>query len=89
MASVAVPNYVHGFTQKQQVLWFLRTEKSITSLDAIKAFTLTRLSAIIGFLEKDGYVFDHTREINPESGKSYTRYSYPNGQLNLGLGQTP
>lgn len=84
MASITlIPDYVQQFTQKQQVLWYLDYYGSITSLEAINAFTLTRLAAIIQFLEEDGYVFDPRPETSPDTGKTYTRYFHARQQEEL------
>ena len=42
-------------SQKKAVLKYLQTHKKITSLNAIKLFGATRLSAIIFDLRRNGY----------------------------------
>lgn len=43
-------------TLQDRVLKYLQEEGSITSMDAIREFGATRLSAIIFNLKKDGYI---------------------------------
>lgn len=42
-------------TQYDVILDYLKRNGSITSMEAIKNFSITRLSAIIFMLKKDGY----------------------------------
>ncbi len=48
-------------TKKSKVLQHLLKNKSITSIEAIKCYSATRLSAIIYDLKKDGYKFKTER----------------------------
>ncbi len=48
-------------TKKSKVLHHLLKNKSITSIEAIKYYSATRLSAIIYNLKKDGYKFKSER----------------------------
>lgn len=59
-------------TQKQQVLTYLKKGKKITSWQAIQNWHITRLAAIIGFLEKDGHKFD--RKTIVSNGTHFTQY---------------
>jgi hypothetical protein len=64
-------------THKQQVLWYIGHHGSITSLEAIRAFTITRLASVIHLLANDDNVdFKRVKEVSSETGKSYTRYSF-------------
>ena len=45
-------------TQKDRVLQYLKDYSSITSWEAIQQFGVTRISAVIFNLKKDGYKFD-------------------------------
>ena len=44
-------------TKKQRLLDYLKTYKTITSMEAIKMFGETRLSARVYDFKKEGYVF--------------------------------
>ena len=55
-------------TLQDRVLQYLQEAGSITSLDAIREFGATRLSAIIFNLKKDGYI------IRTESETSKNRW---------------
>lgn len=65
-------------TQEERVLEYIREFGSITTWDAFADLGITRLSAKIFDLDKDGYRFDRTTECTTNRyGKSvhYTRYS--------------
>lgn len=48
-------------SREQKLLKYLKTFKTLTSLEAIKMFGETRLSARIYDMKKDGYRFETTR----------------------------
>lgn len=58
-------------TQKERVLRHLTDFGSITSLEAIKEYGITRLSAVIYNLKKDGYV------LTDKTIKGKNRYGEP------------
>lgn len=49
-------------TKKQMILNHLKAGNPITSLDAIRQFGVTRLSAVIFDLKKEGHLF-HTQDV--------------------------
>ena len=53
-----------GKSQTEDVLRFMREEGSITSMDAIKEFGATRLSAIIFNLRDRGYDIETHMEVS-------------------------
>jgi hypothetical protein len=53
-----------GNSQTDDVLKFIQEEGSITSMDAIREFGATRLSAIIFNLRKKGYNITTTMEVS-------------------------
>lgn len=64
-------------THKDRVLQYLRDVGSITSLDAIREFGNTRLSASIWLLRNEGYNIKTTFETNKNrygEKVSYARY---------------
>ena len=64
-------------THKDRVLQYLRDVGSITSLDAIREFGNTRLSASIWLLRNEGYNINTTFETNKNrygEKVSYARY---------------
>ena len=64
-------------THKDRVLQYLRDVGSITSLDAIREFGNTRLSASIWLLRNEGYNIKTTFETNKNrygEKVSYVRY---------------
>lgn len=66
-----------GKSQTEDVIKFMKEHGSITSMDAIKNFGATRLSAIIFSLRKRGYDIDTRMEVgNNRYGKpsEYARY---------------
>ena len=65
-------------TQKDAVLEWLKTGASISSLDAFKELGVTRLSAIIFNLRKEGYAIKATdfQTTNRFGGRvTFSRYS--------------
>lgn len=48
-------------SREQKILKYLRTYKTLTSMEAINMFGETRLSARIYDMKKDGYKFETTR----------------------------
>lgn len=66
-----------GKSQTEDVIKFMKEHGSITSMDAIKNFGATRLSAIIFSLRKRGYDIDTRMEVGKNRyGKTseYARY---------------
>lgn len=59
-------------TQKEQVLNHLKKNGSITTMVAFNRYSITRLSARIWELRKDGY--EITTENETRKGKTYARY---------------
>jgi hypothetical protein len=49
-------------TKKENVIWHLRTYKSITSWQAIQNYGVTRLAAVIFNLKADGWDIYTTKE---------------------------
>jgi predicted ArsR family transcriptional regulator len=69
-------------TQKDRVLAYIRSEGSITALEAVRELGILQLSARLVELEKEGYVFTKT----PEKSKNrfdetvhYIRYGLAEG----------
>ena len=65
-------------TKTSKVLTHLQREGSITSWDAIQLYRVTRLSAIIFNLKKEGH--DITTTNVKGDGVTYTRYHYNWGE---------
>lgn len=66
-----------GKSQTDDVLRFMREEGSITSMDAIREFGATRLSAIIFSLRKRGYDIRTVSEVGKNrygNKMEYARY---------------
>jgi len=66
-------------TQRDAILWHLKTYKSITSWEAIKEYGATRLSAIIFNLRNEGYQIDsHPELVKTRFGRptKIARYLY-------------
>jgi len=49
-------------TQRDRVLQYIRTEGSITALEAVRELGVLQLSARLVELERDGYLFIKTKE---------------------------
>lgn len=60
-------------SQKEKVLAHLMIYGSISSWEAIRDLKITRLAAIIAFLESDGVQIQHTPKSS--DGKHWTEYS--------------
>lgn len=60
-------------TKIKKVLEYLKAENTITSMDAIRLFNATRLSAIIFCLRKRGYTIVSNTEYTAD-GTRYVRY---------------
>ena len=60
-------------SQEDEVLNHLRKYGSITSMTAFRMYDITRLSAKVFELRKDGYEIMTLREKSP-NGKTYGRY---------------
>ena len=60
-------------SQKEKVLAHLMIYGSISSWEAIRDLRITRLAAIIAFLEEDGVQIQHTPKHDGE--KRWTEYS--------------
>ena len=60
-------------TQEEIVLRLLREYGSITSMSAFRFYDITRLSAKIYNLRKEGYDIPMTR-VTSKTGKTYGRY---------------
>lgn len=58
-------------TQADMILNYMRENRSITPLDAIREFGCLRLAARIADLERNGWVIQHGRE------QSVNRYGKP------------
>lgn len=71
---MAKPKKIKKRTKQQMVEEYIINYGSITSLEAINQFYVTRLSAVIYDLKKDGWVFDTTREKHSQTGTSFARY---------------
>lgn len=63
-------------TQKEQVLHHLKQKKTITSWEAIQDYGITRLSAWIHELKKDGYVIKSHNISNKKGDRviTFTKY---------------
>jgi len=62
---------------KQILLEHFRRFKSITSLDAFEMYGMTRLSAVIYSLKKDGYIFeDEMIDVENRYGKKIRVKAY-------------
>ena len=76
--------YLEGLSQKDDVLKHLKENGSITSMEAIKKFGVTRLSAIIFDLRyKDGYdIVTHMMEGKNRYGRTskYAKYVLREGK---------
>jgi hypothetical protein len=66
--------------QKMKVLAYVRTNGSITSLQAIQTYGITRLSAVIFNMIEDGHIFrkEHSVKVQNRFGEDcrVTRYHY-------------
>ena len=66
--------------QKERVLAFVRSQGSITSLQAIETYGITRLSAVIFNMIEDGHVFEKEQSVKVANrfGEDcrVTRYHY-------------
>lgn len=49
-------------TQRDRVLQYIRTEGSITALEAVRELGVLQLSARLVELERNGYLFKKTKE---------------------------
>ena len=71
--------------QKERVLAFVRSQGSITSLQAIETYGITRLSAVIFDMIENGHIFEkeHQVKVTNRFGEvnRVTRYHYK-GQKN-------
>ena len=64
-------------TQKEEVLEYLKNNKKITILEAIYQLGVTRLSAIIYNLKKDGYNIEtQTKLIKAKNGRKTSVAEY-------------
>ena len=64
-------------TQSEQVLSHLQTKKTITSLEAINEYGITRLADVVFRLKKDGHNIVATDiKVKNRFGKSCTVASY-------------
>lgn len=61
-------------SQEKIVLHHLRTHKGLTSYEAFVKYQITRLSAHILNLRKDGYQIDSIWEHNDNTGTRFVRY---------------
>tara|TARA_R100001530_G_C4253369_1_gene138474 strand:+ start:410 stop:637 length:228 start_codon:yes stop_codon:yes gene_type:complete len=70
--------------QKERVLGYVRTYGSITSLEAIKTFGITRLASTIQQMEKKGHMFEHEHQVKVKNrfgeDSRVTRYHYKGEQ---------
>lgn len=62
-------------SQKQRVLEYLEENGSITSMEAFRKLGVTRLSAVIFDLKRDGHEFDTVTERKRNRFKEMTSYS--------------
>lgn len=62
-------------SQNSRILEYMRNNKGITSLDAIRYIGCTRLSARIADLKKAGYAID-SRMVNVVSRNGRTKVKY-------------
>lgn len=60
-------------SQKMKVLAYMQIYGSIDTWTAIKEMNITRLAALISFLEDDGIQIQHTPK--SKDGKHWTEYS--------------
>lgn len=68
-------NKKRKITQEDKVYkHLLENKKGITSIEAFSKYKITRLSAVIFNLRKDGYLIVSVRETNENTGTSYARY---------------
>jgi len=64
-------------TQNEQILNYLQTHKTITSLQAINEFGVTRLSHVIYSLKKEGHnIYTETISVKNRFGKRCSVASY-------------
>jgi hypothetical protein len=63
-------------TKFSNVAKYLEVVSSITSWEAIEKFNVTRLSAIIHLLRKQGWVINGVSEHNDVTGTRFKRYIY-------------
>jgi hypothetical protein len=59
-------------TQKEKILWHLKTHGHIDTMTAIKEYWITRLSEMIRLLREDGYKITPVWEYNQD--KKWVRY---------------
>lgn len=64
-----------GKSQTEDVIKFMKEHGSITSMDAIKNFGATRLSAIIFNLRKNGYDIETRMEVGKTRYGKTTEYA--------------
>jgi hypothetical protein len=66
--------------QKEQVLAYVRTNGSITSLEAIQTYGITRLASTISQMEDKGHKFEHEHQVKVKNRfgveRRVTRYHY-------------
>jgi len=66
--------------QKERVLGYVRTHGSITSLEAINTYGITRLASTIQQMEKVGHQFEHEHQVKVQNrfgeDSRVTRYHY-------------
>lgn len=65
-------------TQRDRVLQYIRTEGSITALEAVRELGVLQLSARLVELEQNGYLFTKTKEKSKNrfgEDVHYIRYS--------------
>lgn len=65
-------------TQKERLIRYLKENKSVTALEAVRELGILQLSARLVELEREGYVFDKKQERSLNRyGESvdYIRYS--------------
>lgn len=65
-------------SQNETILKHLRTRGSITTWVAIKLYKITRLARVIGDLEGDGHLINHTPIIR--KNKRFVAYSLVGSQ---------
>ena len=67
-------------TGKKRVLGYMMTHGSITSLEAINTFGITRLASTIQQMEKAGHIFHHEHQVKVKNrfgeDSRVTRYHY-------------
>ena len=59
----------------KELIRYLRTHKGITSMEAFRLFSITRLSGIIYNLKKRGYVFRTITHTTTTRYGKYTQYA--------------